>query len=181
MEFVRKENLPRLDRHHYQAHAVVFWTLTLDDHARGWLTSSFHSVFREIMLHAAFRYDVWCRAYCLMADHLHLMWMGMSAKSDQLNAMKFLRCEAQPHLGTGREWQHQAHDHVLREDERKRNAFASTCFYILANPVRAELVTSEKAWPSSGCVIPGYPRMHPMDEGYWELFWRLYAAKRESK
>ena len=38
-----KGNLPRLARHHYQGHAVVFWTNTLEERARGWLTPPFHA------------------------------------------------------------------------------------------------------------------------------------------
>lgn len=177
----RKGKLPRLERHKYQGHAVVFWTNTLEQRARGWLTPALHARFRELMLHAAAREQLFCPAYCLMPDHLHLVWMGMRRESDQLNAMKFLRTHLEPALGNGRAWQHQPHDHVLREEERKRNAFASFCFYTLANPVRDDLVGKERDWPFSGAIIPGYPDVHPMEEGYWELFWKLYVAERETE
>ncbi len=180
MPFVPKRNLPRLERQHYQSHAVIFWTLTLEERARGCLTPGFHHRFRELMLHAAARYEVWCPTYCLMPDHLHLLWMGMRRGSDQLNAMKFLRTELGPALGDGREWQHQAHDHVLREEERKRNIFARTCSYILANPVRAKLIEERGRWPFDGCVVPGHPRMQPLDEEFWPLFWRLHIKHREA-
>ena len=176
-----KANLPRLERHHYQGHAVVFWTNTLEERARGWLTPTFHAAFRELMLHAAARYSVWCPAYCLMPDHLHLLWMGMRRQSDQLNAMKFLRLELEPVLGPGREWQHQAHDHVLREEERRRGAFATTCFYVLDNPARAGLAASRREWPFCGAVVPGYPRLHPLAERFWDQFWKLYTAARQAE
>lgn len=179
--FEPKRNLPRLEKHHYQAHATVFWTLTLEERSRGWLNPDFHHTFRELMLHAGVRYQVWCPTYCLMPDHLHLLWVGMRRESDQCNAMKFLRTELEPALGEGREWQHQPHDHVLREEERKRNAFAQTCFYILANPVRAKLITENGRWPFAGCVVPGYPRLHPQDEDFWPLFWKLYVTFREAE
>jgi REP element-mobilizing transposase RayT len=181
MSLAPKGNLPRLERHHYQGHAVVFWTNTLEERARGWLTPVFHAAFRELLLHAAARYMVWCPTYCLMPDHLHLLWMGLRRESDQMNAMKFLRTELEPVLGHGREWQHQAHDHVLREDERRRNAFAASCFYILENPVRASLVGAAKDWPFCGAVVPGYPRLHPLADGFWELFWKLYVTAREAE
>ena len=177
----RKGKLPRLEKHHYQGHAVVFWTNTLEERARGWLTPAFHSIFRELMLHAAARESLFCPAYCLMPDHLHLIWMGLRRESDQLNAMKFLCTHLEPVLGGGREWQHQPHDHVLREEERRRNAFGSFCFYTLANPVRAELVEREINWPYSGAVIPGYPALHPLAENYWELFWKLYVSARNAE
>ena len=174
-------NLPRLEKQFYQGYAVVFWTNTLDSRAQGWLTKEFHSTFREVMLHAAVREDLFCPAYCLMPDHLHLIWMGLCRESDQLNAMKFLRTHLEPALGRGREWQHQPHDHVLRQKERMRNAFASFCSYTLANPVRAELVKVAREWPYSGCVVPGYPTLHPFNEAYWEVFWKLYLARRNSE
>jgi REP element-mobilizing transposase RayT len=176
-----KGKLPRLGRHHYQGHAVVFWTNTLEERARGWLTLAFQATFRELMLHAAAREQLFCPAYCLMPDHLHLIWMGLRRESDQLNAMKFLRTHLEPTLGGGREWQHQPHDHVLREEERGRNAFASFCFYTLANPVRDELVRKESDWPYSGAIIPGYPSVHPLADGFWELFWKLYVNEREAE
>ena len=69
--------LPRLSREHYQADAVVFWTLTAFDRATGWLTQAFHSRFRELMLHTAAREGLVCPIYSLMPDHLHLVWMGL--------------------------------------------------------------------------------------------------------
>ena len=181
MPFDQKRNLPRLERHHYQGHAVVFWTNTLEARASGWLTPAFHAAFRELMLHAAVREHVFCPAYCLMPDHLHLVWMGLRRESDQLNAMKFLRTHLEPALGEGRAWQHQPHDHVLREEERKRNAFASFCFYTLANPVRDKLVTKGHDWPFLGAVVPGYPTLHPLAEDFWETFWKLYVSEREAE
>lgn len=181
MSFDRRGNLPRLERCHYQGHAVVFWTNTLESRSRGWLTSAFHATFREMMLHAAVRERLFCPAYCLMPDHLHLVWMGLRRDSDQLNAMKFLRTHLEPALGEGREWQHQPHDHVLREKERKRNAFASFCFYTLANPVRAKLVKRERDWLFLGAVVPGYPELHPLAEDFWEVFWKLYVDERETE
>ena len=133
------------------------------------------------MLHAAAREQLFCHAYCLMPDHLHLIWMGLRCESDQLNSMKFLRTHLEPALGGGREWQHQPHDHVLREEERRRNAFASSCFYTLANPVRDELVKKESDWPYSGAIIPGYPSVHPLADGFRELFWKLYSTEREAE
>lgn len=123
--------------------------------------------------------QVWCPTYCLMPDHLHLLWMGLRRASDQLNAMKFLH--ARLTMGHQREWRHQAHDHVLREEERKRNVFAQTCFYILANPVRAKLSEEHERWPFSGSWCRAIPRLHPEAGEFWPLFWELYAKQRETE
>jgi putative transposase len=55
--------LPRLPREYYQADAVVFWTLTVFDRAKGWLTPSFHQYFRELIFHAAAREGLVCPIY----------------------------------------------------------------------------------------------------------------------
>jgi putative transposase len=172
--------LPRLDRAHYQGDAVVHWTLTIYDRATGWLTPEFHFRFRELMFHAAAREGLVCPAYCLMPDHMHLIWMGLRLDTDQLNGMAFLRTHLEPALSRAR-FQRQAHDHVLREDERKRNAFAKVCFYITANPVRAGLVKEGQAWPFAGCVVPGYPILDIFGEGHWSKFWKIYGEMRQSE
>ena len=167
--------LPRLNREFYQGDAVVHWTLTVFDRKTGWLNDSFYLRFRELMLHAAAREGLFCPAYCLMPDHIHLMWMGLRRDSDQKNGMSFLRTHLEPLLSP-HQFQPQPHDSVLREEERKRNAFAKICFYILANPVRAGLIKESEIWPFCGAIVPGYPDLHPLDEDFWPQFWKLYLA-----
>jgi putative transposase len=174
----RAFSLPRLSREHYQADAVVFWTLTVFDKAKGWLTPSLHQRFRELMIHAAAREGLVCPIYCLMLDHLHLVWMGLRLDSDQLNGMAFLRTYLEPELAPAK-FQPQAQDEVLHAEQRKRDAFAKVCFYIAANPVRAELIGEKEVWPYTGCVIPGYPKLNPLTEDYWSKFWRILAKLRQ--
>jgi REP element-mobilizing transposase RayT len=171
--------LPRLAREHYQGDAVVFWTLTIFDKAQGWLTPALHQRFRELMFHAAAREGLLCPIYCLMPDHLHLVWMGLRLDTDQLNGMAFLRTHLEPELSPAR-FQPQAQDEVLRDEQRKQNAFATVCFYIAANPVRAELSAKPEEWSFTGCLIPGYPKLNPLAEDFWPKFWRLYEKLRES-
>ena len=166
--------LPRLDRRYYQGHAVVHWTLPVAQRGTGWLNAAFHARFREIMLHAAAREKLVCPIYCLMPDHLHLVWMGLHPASDQRRGMKFLREHLGPSLRPHR-FQHQAYDHVLRESERRRGAFQTVCFYIRDNPRRAGLVAQPEDWAFAGAIIPGYPVMDLADEKFWTRFWKLYA------
>lgn len=170
--------LPRLDPVFYRGDAAIHWSLTVFDRKTGWLNESFHHRFRELMLHVAIREGVFCPAYCLMPDHMHLLWIGLRRNTDQRNGMSFLRTHLKPLLSPFR-FQPQAHDHVLSEEERKRDAFAKICFYILANPVRAKLITESGRWPFCGAMIPGYPKSHPLDEGFWPLFWKLYYQSRQ--
>jgi putative transposase len=174
----RDFHLPRLAREYYQGDAVVHWTMPVALRATGWLNDSFHSRFRELMLHAAARESLFCPVYCLMPDHIHLIWMGLRRDSDQRNGMKFLREHLGPALHPHR-FQHQAHDHVLREEERKQGVFARVCFYVLANPIRAGLIGESEDWPYAGAIVPGYPSLHPREDGFWAKFWKLFSQIRE--
>ena len=84
-------HLPRLAPEFYRGFAVVQWTITVERRATSWLDSAIHPHFRVFLFHAAAREDLFCPAYVLMPDHLHLLWMGVRADNDQRNAMKFLR------------------------------------------------------------------------------------------
>jgi putative transposase len=177
-------HLPRLSSDHYRSFAVVLWTITLQGRTRGWLDKNFHLYFRELLLHAAARESVFCPAYVLMPDHLHLVWMGMSANTDQRNAMRFLRRHLQLELSARSNaesafaLQKQSHDHVLREQDRERDAFQHVCFYVLDNPRRAGFVTTASDWEFLGAVIPGYPVLDPLGPDYWECYWKLYWQLR---
>ncbi len=170
----RPGHLPRLPREYYQGDAVVHWTLPTFDRSWGWLTDTLHARFRELMLHAAAREGLFCPAYCLMPDHMHLVWMGLRPDTDQRNGMAFLRTYLEPALAPAK-FQPQAHDSVLRQNERRHGAFAKACFYVLANPVRAGLVAHPGGWRFTGAVVPGYPRLHPLGPGFWEKLWKLYG------
>jgi putative transposase len=146
MPFIEKSKLPRLPRAWYRGRAVVFWTHTFEGRATGWLSEQFHAHFREVLLHACSRYELACPVYVLMPDHWHLVWMGIREASDQHTATRFLRKHLQPHLSQAK-LQDRAHDHVLREDERKRGAFMATCSYVFENPVRTGLVAKWPDWP----------------------------------
>jgi len=147
------------------------------DLAIGWLDERFHARFRELMLHTAAREGLFCPTYCLMPDHVHLVWVGLRLDSDQRNGMAFLRTHLEPALSPAR-FQPQPHDSVLHQAEREHNAFAKVCFYILDNPVKAHLVTKPEAWAFQGAVIPGYPTLHPLQADFWEKFWKLHARSR---
>jgi len=166
--------LPRLAREYYQGDAVVHWTLTLFDRAQGWLTPALHAVFRELMLHASARESLVCPIYCLMPDHIHLIWMGLRRDTDQFNGMAFLRTYLELVLHPVK-FQPQAQDNVLRASERTRNAFAKVCFYIAENPARANLLKAGEIWPFTGCLVPGYPKLNPLEKDFWPKFWKIYT------
>src|SRR5664280_3475354 len=169
--------LTRLEREYYHGDAVIHWTMPMALRGMGWLNEAFHARFREVLLHTAAREELFCPTYCLMPDHVHLVWMGLRLDSDQRNGMAFLRTHLKPKLAP-QKFQHQPHDHVLKEEERRRNVFERVCHYILDNPRVAELVIQPEEWPFSGAVVPGYPKLHPLQDDFWPKFWKLYAQAK---
>ena len=178
-------HLPRLAPEFYQGFAAVLWTVTLEPRATGWLDVPFHAHFRELLLHAAAREGLFCPAYVLMPDHLHLLWLGLRAAGSQSDAMRFLRKQLQREFtlrssaGVEYQLQKQSHDSVLREADRTRGALDKSCFYILDNPRRKGLVEHPRDWPFLGAVVPGYPFLNPLGSDFWPDFWKLYQQHRE--
>ncbi|MDO8540520.1 MAG: hypothetical protein Q7S40_08815 [Opitutaceae bacterium] len=148
----------------------------MESRSQGWLDALHHAKVRELLCHALGRYGVVCPAYCLMPDHGHFLWIGLNEMSDQRLAAAAFRegwnFELRP---GGRQLQRQPFDHVLREEERERGAFAAVAQYIFENPVRAGLVEKWENYPFLGALVPGYPILDPREEDYWDRFWRIYG------
>ncbi len=177
----RRDHLRRFPRGHYQADAMVHWTLTVLERRQGWLSSVFLFRFRELLTHSMFRFGLACPMFCLMPDHLHMIWMGLCNGSDQLNAMKHFRTHCNHSLQRiGYELQDQAYDHVLTEDERREAEFRNVCEYIARNPERAGLVERDRfaSYGFTGCLVPGYPSLRPFDPDYWDQFDKIIAFLR---
>jgi len=174
--------LRRLPTGFYRGFSAVHWQMTVQDRVEGWLKPGFHARFREILLHTMARHDLICPIYCLMPDHMHLLWMGVSNDSDQKQAAKFFREHLNPLLARsvpGTRFQKQAYDHVLRQSERGPDAVREMAWYIQQNAVRAELVTAASEWPFLGSMLPGYPTLHPLHEKFWERFWKIRTVMIE--
>ncbi|MCX6991890.1 MAG: hypothetical protein NT011_01980 [Kiritimatiellaeota bacterium] len=172
MKPTEHSHLPRLDPAWYQGHAIIHWIMTMDKRQKGWLTAGYHSRFRELLLHTLFRFDLVCPVYCLMPDHMHLLWMGTKIDSDQQMGAAFFRRHLNTIL-TPYRLQKQAYDHILKESEREKNAFQSLVFYILENPVRQGLVLQREKYEYSGSLVPGYPDINLALDGNWLLFWQI--------
>jgi REP element-mobilizing transposase RayT len=171
--FHGRAHLPRLPAEHYRGCAFVHWTMTVDQRQSGWLNREFHEHFRLVMLHALARHRLACPVYCLMPDHLHLIWTGISPASDQRLACAFFRKYVNSALQP-RKLQLQAFDHVLRARERLGDALAKIADYILQNPVRAQLCQSWREYPYSNALVAGYPDLDVRQSDSWEIFWRIY-------
>ena len=147
---------------------MVFWTLTIFDRAEGWLTTRFTSGSSELMLHAAAREGLVCPIYCLMPDHLHLVWMGLHWIPTRFNGMTFLRTYLEPEL-CRRSFNHRPHDEVCGKNKESVNAFAKICFYIAGESCAGRII-GEKTFGHSPAAFSGYPRLNPADEDFWRNF-----------
>ena len=87
--------LPRLSREYYQGDAVVHWTMPMAKRGTGWLNDFSTRVSGRQCFTPPRGKGLFCPAYCLMPDHIHLLWLGLRRDTDQRNGMKFLR----EHLG----------------------------------------------------------------------------------
>jgi putative transposase len=170
--------MKRLSSEFYRGQSFVHWNMTVADRRTGWLDEAFHSRFREVLLHTLSRFELLCPVYCLMPDHLHLLWLGLADASDQDKATAFLR----RHLNAcfkpdGFELQKQSWDVVLREKDRERHAVVKTIFYIVENPARRGLAGTAREWPFSGSQAVGYPQFDWRDANYGEKVWRIYEKE----
>ncbi len=172
-----RDYLRRLAPESYRGQAFVHWTMAIENRRTGWLTEPFHLRWREALLHTIARYHLTCPAYVLMPDHWHILWIGLHDDSDQRKAAKFFREHSGKILQSAEcELQKQAHDHVLREKDRARDAFAHVAHYILANPERAGLVADWADYPYLGVLTTGYPSLNPRANDYWDCFWKIHET-----
>lgn len=179
----KRNHLRRLDDGAYRGHAVVHWTMSIRDRHTGWLDAKFYYRFRELLAHSQFHFAIACPVFCLMPDHMHLVWMGILDSSNQKLAMKHLRKRVNECLGKiGFELQGQPYDHVLTEDERQEESFTATCEYIARNPERAGLVGVDEfaKYGNSGCLVPGYPELKPFEPDFWMRFERVVSYLRKN-
>ena len=179
--------LRRLSPESYRGLAMVHWTLTVADRRTGWLDACAHACWREALLHALARYALAVPVYCLMPDHAHLLLVGLTERSDQQRALSFLRryttrmfaadgSESASATGQRVGWQKQAYDHVLREEERRGDAFQTVAHYIVENPVRAGLVETAEVWRFSGTLVAGWPALDWRQRDFWNRWWSIFAA-----
>jgi len=170
------DHLPRLDNACYRGQAYVHWRT-------GWLIPAFYYKFRELLTHAAFRYSLICPIYCLMPDHIHLLWIGVDDRTDQLKASKYFRKQVGGPLAVlGFKFQHQPYDRVLREDEKIESAFVDLVEYIARNPERKSLVPIDcyRDYKYTGCLVPGYPELTLWQANFWPRFWRTHSFLRKN-
>jgi len=103
-------------------------------------------------------------AYCFMPDHVHLR---VEARDDRSDLKRFAKLAKQRSGAAhaladgGRLWQEGYYERILRDDDAPRDIAR----YIIANPVRAGLVTSPLEYPHSGSDV--WPLNELVDDFMW--------------
>jgi REP element-mobilizing transposase RayT len=136
------------------------WDGPLDSSLRGPFWLSVPNVAAIVAESIHFRdgqvYDL--AAYCIMPNHVHMVftplcndtgdYYPMSAIMHSLKLYTARRCNALLEQ-SGRFWQHENYDHVVRDDRERRRIVN----YVLNNPVKAGLVEHWKEWEWTYCKL----------------------------
>jgi putative transposase len=107
-----------------------------------------HEHFLAVLADVAAHYHLLCHAYCLMANHYHLLIetpdANLSRAMRQLNGL-FAQYFNRRHERPGHVLQGRFHAQVVDRESYLREA----CRYIVLNPLRAGLVAHPRDWPWS--------------------------------
>ncbi len=118
-----------------------------------------------------------------MPDHIHLLWMGILARTDQRMGLQFLRQRLNHELGKAScKLQLQSYDRVLKDDDRQDKSIEDLVEYIARNPERAGLVSPDgyRNYEFTGAIIPGYPELQIWRDRFWDRFWSTYSFLRKN-
>jgi REP element-mobilizing transposase RayT len=151
---------PRLSPDAYRNHGACFLTLCTYHRAKVFVDPARIDLVWAQFLRAAAGCDVSLAAYCFMPDHLHYLAERTQENADVHESVQ----QAKQRSGyfhvqsTGqRLWQPGYYDRVLREREDPLHAIA----YMVANPVRAGLVSDASLYPYWD--VTGYGRADVLD------------------
>jgi putative transposase len=143
--------------YHVTAQAVCGSDLFLDDDDR--------LAFLWLLGSVTTRFELGCRAYCLMGTHYHLVLQGrqedLSVAMQQLNGRYAKRFNAR-HARRGHIFSDRYSAYIVRDEHHLEEA----CGYIAANPVKAGLCQGAADWPwtwIAGSAFPsGFRRAVPV-------------------
>lgn len=107
------------------------------------------------------QYDLY--AYCIMSNHVHLVFRLLNSDKLQLNKTRLSdypitnllkKLKSYTAINANRElersgsfWHHESYDRVIRDSDELERTIA----YVLNNPVKANLVSQWEDWPHSYC------------------------------
>jgi len=140
---------PRLQTFDYLGKYRYFLTFCTHDRGKLFVSHSVVEPARQQILEPASAHDFSIPAYVFMPDHAHLLVEGLAESSDMKAFVKLAKQNSGYHYkrDCGRRlWQPGYYDRVLRDGE----STLSVMWYILSNPVRANLVAQWEDYPFLG-------------------------------
>ena len=156
---------------------TYFFTLTTFKRREIFLKSDARTIFLEAIKHVMEFHPFSNEAYCILPDHIHLLWRMPEDDADyslriseikKRFSMSFqakypyivIRDESQLKRKESGVWQRRFWEHYIRDENDLRNHID----YIHYNPVKHGLVRQVKDWPSSSFF--DYVRL-----GHYEVDW----------
>lgn len=146
-----RKNSLRLEGFDYSARRAYFVTIVANDRKAFFNNKKFAAEVIEILLDLRRKMNFNLYVYCLMPNHFHaIIGCGDSNKSlgEICGAFKSLTNRAFWKYGTGKLWQRQFFDHIIRNE----TDFFETINYVKQNPVRKNLVEKWEDWEFTGRV-----------------------------
>jgi len=146
----------------YQIHKKIFskYESILDNPKSGpeWLKERriAEIVMESIHHRDGIYYDLY--AYCIMSNHVHVIFEHIAGSSKKPSShpvsdilrdfKKYTARESNIIINrSGKFWQTESYDHVIRDDDELENQIA----YVLRNPVKAGLISNWEDWPYTYC------------------------------
>jgi REP element-mobilizing transposase RayT len=140
---------PRLDQRCYVGLQRYFLTICTHKRQKVFVTAAAVNPVIARLLETTTGHEFALVVYCMMPDHVHALFEALSDNADLGECVRIFKqttsFDWKRRTGT-RLWQRSYFDRVLRADEDT----PSVARYILANPVRAGLVTHPLEYPYSG-------------------------------
>ena len=134
---------------------VYFVTMCTANKQPYFLDSRMAKIIEDEMTFRKEKKEIKLFCYCIMPDHLHLLFSLTSdfqkRLQDWVSAFKRFTAKASFALYDVRPlWQKNFYDHVVREDE----SLLEIAKYIIQNPVRKGIVSKWESYPYSRMVDP---------------------------
>jgi putative transposase len=148
---MRRKRVPRLRGFDYTGGHRYFLTLCTQRRLRVFITSKAVDLVLVQLLRSARDERIAVFAYCFMPDHLHLLVEGTDPASELTEFVRIFKQRSSFHWKSafGSElWQRSYFEHVLRSHESSIDAAR----YVLANPLRAGMVSSVEDYPFLGSL-----------------------------
>ncbi len=164
----------RLAHEDYVGKGWFFITLCCANRRKIFTTARFCHWFLRCLRDNASSHFFAVHAYCLMPDHVHLLFEGLSLSSDMLQFVRAIKHKTSLPFErkTGRPlWQKKFYDHILRRNDSPDGV----AWYIWMNPVRARLCHRPEDYPFLGSFTASW-RATPKPHSDWLPSWRNIKA-----